>query len=131
MACTAADIAQVPLAGTLVDNMVVTPDTPDAAAFPIWLTWVFVAGINGTRSTLQVLENPNAGLLREEAYLSVIFVSDEEDASPMPVNDYINQMRAVKDATARQVYNASSLVVTDASQCNATNYSGATWGQIP
>ena len=29
--CTAADVAQVPLAGTLVDNTVVTPDTPDAA----------------------------------------------------------------------------------------------------
>ena len=29
--CTAADVAAVPLAGTLVDNMVVTTDTPDAA----------------------------------------------------------------------------------------------------
>ena len=29
--CTEADVAQVPLAGTLVDNTVVTPDTPDAA----------------------------------------------------------------------------------------------------
>ena len=68
-------------------------------------------------------------MLREEAYLSVIFVSDEEDASPLPVNDYINEMRAVKDPTARQVYNASSLVVTDASQCNATQLaSGATMG---
>jgi hypothetical protein len=38
-------------------------------------------------------------------------------------------MRAIKDATARQVYNASSLVVTDAAQCNATQLaSGATLG---
>ena len=123
---------QVPLAGTLVDNTVVTTDTPDAASVFSDLVNVGTCGAGmemGLEAALQVLENPNAGLLREEAYLSVIFVSDEEDASPMPVNDYINQMRAVKDATARQVYNASSLVVTDASQCNATQLaSGATLG---
>ena len=130
--CTAADVAQVPLAGTLVDNTVVTPDTPNASGVFSDLVNVGTCGAGmemGLEAALQVLENPNAGLLREEAYLSVIFVSDEEDTSPMPVNDYINEMRAVKDATARQVYNASSLVVTDASQCNATQLaSGATLG---
>ena len=130
--CTAADIAAVPLAGSLVDNMVVTADTPDASQVFSDLVNVGTCGAGmemGLEAALQVLENPNAGLLREDAYLSVIFVSDEEDASPLPVNNYINDMRAIKDATAREVYNASSLVVTDASRCNATQLaSGATLG---
>ncbi len=130
--CTAADVAAVPLAGTLVDNTIVTPETPNASQVFSDLVNVGTCGAGmemGLEAALQVLENPNAGLLREDAYLSVIFVSDEEDVSPAPVNDYINQMRAIKDATARQVYNASSLVVTDASQCNATQLaSGATLG---
>jgi hypothetical protein len=130
--CTASDIAAVPLAGSLVDNMVVTADTPNASQVFSDLVNVGTCGAGmemGLEAALQVLENPSAGLLREEAYLSVIFVSDEEDASPLPVNNYINDMRAIKDATAREVYNASSLVVTDASRCNATQLaSGATLG---
>jgi hypothetical protein len=112
--------------------MVVNVDTPDASQVFSDLVNVGVCGAGiemGLEAGLHVLENPNAGLLREDAYLSVIYVSDEQDASPMPVNDYINAMRAVKDPVARQVYNASSLVVTDASSCDATQLaSGATLG---
>ncbi len=130
--CTSADIAAIPPVGSLVDDMVVTMDTPNPDQVFSDLVNVGVCGAGtemGLEAALQVLENPNAGLLREEAYLSVIFVSDEQDVSPLPVNDYINSMRAIKDATAREVYNASSLVVTDAASCNATQLaSGATLG---
>ena len=41
----------------------------------IWSMWGLAGQVwNGIEAALQVLENPNAGLLREEAYLSVIFV---------------------------------------------------------
>ena len=59
----------------------------------------------------------------------MIFVSDEQDASPLGVNNYINRMRAVKDSTARDVFNASSLVVQDTELCSAQQVqSGATVG---
>jgi len=59
----------------------------------------------------------------------VIFVSDEQDTSPLPVNQYINSMRAIKDETARDVFNASSLVVTDINSCNSDQISsGASEG---
>ena len=130
--CTQAQVNQIPAPGMLVNNAVVTPDTANASDLFSDLVNVGVCGAGtemGLQAGLQVLQNSTSGLIREDAYLSVIFVSDEQDASPMPVNDYINSMRAVKDATARQVYNASSLVVTDASQCNASQLSsGATLG---
>lgn len=130
--CTSSDIAAIPTVGTLVNNTVVNVDTANASQVFSDLVNVGICGSGiemGLEAGLHVLENPNAGLLRDDAYLSVIYVSDEQDASPMPVNDYINAMRAVKDPVARQVYNASSLVVTDASSCDATQLaSGATLG---
>ena len=57
----------------------------------------------GMESALRILDNQNNGFLRESAYLSVIYVSDEEDASPLGVNDYINGMRSFKDPTQRDV----------------------------
>ena len=73
----------------------------------------------GLQSAYEALTEPNvsganAGFLREEAMLSIIFVSDEEDFSPLPVNDYINAFRDIKGQRSRDVFNASSLVVLGA-----------------
>lgn len=130
--CYQADVDRIPTPGNLVDDAIVNEETENASGLFSDLVSVGTCGSGsemGLEAALRVLENPNSELLREDAYLSVIFVSDEQDASPMPVNDYINAMRAVKDETARQVYNASSLVVTDSSSCNADQLnSGATEG---
>jgi hypothetical protein len=130
--CYQSDVDRIPAPGNLVDGAIVNEDTENASGLFSTLVSVGTCGSGsemGLEAALRVLENPNSELLREDAYLSVIFVSDEQDASPMPVNDYINAMRAVKDETARQVYNASSLVVTDSSACNTTQIaSGATEG---
>lgn len=130
--CYQSDVDRIPTPGNLVDNAVVNEDTSDASSLFSDLVNVGTCGSGsemGLEAALSVLENPNSGLIREDAYLSVIFVSDEQDASPLPVNDYINAMRSVKDPTARQVYNASSLVVTDAASCNQNQIaSGATEG---
>ncbi|MFH1469148.1 MAG: hypothetical protein ABIO70_32470 [Pseudomonadota bacterium] len=67
---------------------------------------------------------PNLGFLREEASLSLIFVSDEEDSSPQPVNDYINAFRDIKGQRSRDVFNASSLVVVNEASCSAYSTRG-------
>jgi len=72
----------------------------------------------GLRAALAALsppmsDGPNAGFLREDALLSVIFVSDEEDASIGPVNTYINALREVKGQRSRDAFNASALIGVD------------------
>lgn len=66
-----------------------------------------------------LLSGANSGFLRDEAELSIVFVSDEEDSSPWPVNDYINAYFEVKGHRDRDVFNASALTVTDESECTA------------
>jgi hypothetical protein len=67
-----------------------------------------------------LLDGPNQGFLREEAELSIVFVSDEEDSSPWPVADYINAFFDLKGHRDRDVFNASALTVTDESECTAS-----------
>jgi hypothetical protein len=130
--CTQDMVDQIPSLGHLVNNSVLNADSSDAGSLFSELVNVGTCGAGtemGLEAGLKVLQNADAGLLREDAYLSVIYVSDEQDASPLPVNQYINAMRAVKDPTARQVFNASSLVVTDIDQCNSSQInSGASEG---
>ena len=61
----------------------------------------------------EMADGANDGFLREDALLSVIFVSDEEDSSHHPVNDYINYFFGLKDTRERDVFNASALVGVD------------------
>ncbi|MDP2317043.1 MAG: hypothetical protein Q8P41_29390 [Pseudomonadota bacterium] len=56
--------------------------------------------------------------LRDDASLSIVFVSDEEDSSPWPVNDYINAFFELKGHRDRDAFNASALTVTDESLCS-------------
>jgi hypothetical protein len=74
--------------------------------------------------TEPLVSTANAGFLRDEATLSLIFVSDEEDASPLPVNDYINAFRDIKGQRSRDVFNASSLVVQQEVNCDAYSTRG-------
>ena len=65
-------------------NAVIDSTTENGSAIFSDLVNVGICGSGyemGLEGALQVLENPNNSLLREEAYLSVIFVSDEQDAS--------------------------------------------------
>lgn len=61
--------------------------------------------------------NANLGFLREDAVLSIVMVSDEQDGSERPVNDYINDYFGVKGQRDRDVFNFSALTVTDESEC--------------
>lgn len=55
----------------------------------------------------------NSGFFRDEALLSVIFVSDEEDASHYGVNEYINFFRDLNGHRRRDSFNASALIGID------------------
>ncbi|MGC6509809.1 MAG: hypothetical protein ACON4U_15400 [Myxococcota bacterium] len=118
--CTQADIDLIPDAGGLVNNSVITSQTSGASEVFSSLVNVGTCG-NGSEMGLEAgllaLEQSGQALIRPDAYLSVIFVSDEQDTSPSPVADYINTMRAIKDSDARDVFNSSALVVNDLADC--------------
>ncbi|TNE85106.1 MAG: hypothetical protein EP330_27270 [Deltaproteobacteria bacterium] len=122
--CTSAEHARIPAPGQFVDNTVITPSTPDAAS--VFNTLVNVGtcgsanemGLEAARLALSEpnLSGANAGFLRPEASLSLIFVSDEEDYSPLPVNEYINGFFDVKGQRDRHIFNASALAI-DSDAC--------------
>ena len=135
--CTQTVVDAIPDAGYLLDGTFITPEDEDGA--DIFSDWVNVGicgagyemGLEAAYQALTepIVDGPNAGFLREDAYLSIIFVSDEEDSSPKGVNDYINAFRDVKGQRSRDIFNASSLVVDAVSDCSQDQqYSGATRG---
>jgi hypothetical protein len=108
-----------------IQGQIIRPDTPNAEGAFSQIVNVGISG-SGYETGLEaayraltppLVEGPNAGFLRDDASLSIIFVSDEEDGSPLPVNDYINAFVGIKGARNRDVFNASALVVTDIGTC--------------
>lgn len=114
-----------PLNGDLVDPVVIdegglvladpvqvlTPDLPDAAELFSEMVAVGTSGAGwelGLEAARLALSEPladtdNAGFLREEASLAVIFLSDEDDYSPEPAADYLAAYGASKgDAAWRE-----------------------------
>lgn len=100
---------------------IIDEDTDDADEVFEQLVQVGIEGAGieqGLLAALSALRPPmsegaNDGFLREDALLTVIFVSDEEDASLGGVNSYINSLREVKGQRARDVFNASALIGVD------------------
>lgn len=123
--------ADIRTAGQFIKGTIITADTPDAATKFSELVRVGTTGSGsemGLETSMKALTPPlvnaqNSGFLREEASLSLIYVSDEEDSSPRPVNDYINDFFSLKGQRSRDVFNASALVVTDVSSCPQGNMS--------
>ena len=129
--CSQSDIDAIPAPGELVGNTIIDSTTENASDIFSEIVNVGTCGSGyemGLEGAIRVLENPDNALLREEAYLSVIFVSDEQDSSPLGVNSYLNRMRAVKESTVRDIFNASSLIVQDLELCDPELYEWATVG---
>lgn len=134
--CTAQETANIPLPGQFVADAVITPETADAAGLFDQLVNVgtcgsgFEMGLEAARLALSEpnLSGANAGFLRPEASLSLIFVSDEQDNSPLPVNEYINLFFDVKGQRDRHVFNASTLAVTDETICTASQAAASNEG---
>lgn len=72
-------------------------------------------GLEAARLALTepLLSGENAGFLREDANLSILVVSDEEDSSPLSVPDYLNTFVGIKGEAAyrdHQLFNLSGVV---------------------
>ena len=136
---TTTDMSATGEQGTLVDNAgphVIHRDTDDPAeAFHDNVQvgvvgWGFEKGLSAAAHALseEMNEGDNEGFLRDDALLSVIFVSDEEDSSSHPVNDYINYFYGLKDSRERDVFNASALVGLDPETLEPANCSSGLFG---
>ena len=99
----------------------IEPDTPDRAGAFAGNVMVgtggsgYERGLRATRLALseELRGGHNAGFFREEAYLSILFVSDEDDYSLAPVADYINFYWTLKGERKRDSVTTSALVGVD------------------
>ncbi len=57
----------------------------------------------------------NAGFLRDEAHLAIVFISDEPEQSAHSVDYYLNLFRQVKGFRRPEMFTASSIVSNDSS----------------
>lgn len=100
-------------------NLIVTPQTQPSPE-SVFGSNVSV-GIDGSadeqglQAAYLALSNPlifttNAGFLRNDAVLSVIIVSDEEDSSPGPVDFFINFFLSIKGFRNTNLFTLSSIV---------------------
>jgi len=128
--CSQADIDQIPAVGTLVGGYVLNSEASDTIFSTVVNVGTCGSGNEmGLEAGLMVLQNPDAGLIRDDAHLSVIFFSDEEDQSPRPVGEYVDEMRMAKGSDVRGEFRISSIVVTNPDLCNSAQINaGATTG---
>ena len=56
----------------------------------------FERGLEAARLALDPIENLNPEFLREDAALSIVFISDEDDDSALPVGEYLNFFKGLK-----------------------------------
>jgi hypothetical protein len=111
--------AQGRLVGSASDR-VIRRETPDASEVfrnhvrVGTLGSAFERGFDTAEKALtDHIDGHNEGFIRDDALLSIIFVSDEEDASVAPVNTMVSAFREVKGADRRDAFNASALVGLD------------------
>ncbi len=121
-----------PFAGP-VANKVVTPQSLPSPESLFALN--IQRGINGSafeqglEGAYEALSNPlifsdNAGFLRPDAVLSIIFISDEEDQSPQALDFYVNFFLSIKGFRNTNLFSASAIVGDDPGGC-ATASSGS------
>ncbi|MFT6377775.1 MAG: hypothetical protein ACJATT_003169 [Myxococcota bacterium] len=123
--CLQQDVDEIPLPGQLAQNRYITTQSEDAEDIFAELVNVGTCGsgdergLEAARMALspEIVAGPNYGFIRPDAALSLIFVSDEQDGSTLPVADYINDLYEVKGQRERGVVNASALVITDIDDC--------------
>ena len=120
------------------DVRYLTPDTEDVDA--IFSEMVAVGttgsgiemGLEGAALALSepLLSGENAGFIRDDANLSLVFLSDEEDSSPDRTVDYLRQYTDLKGAAAYRdhgIVNVSVVVGKDeppyagAASCESSN----------
>jgi len=132
IAVTTTDVARRGERGRFVEGQpyqtrVMSPSTPN-------VTRVFSANVNvgtdgdgserGFEAAYLALTDPlintwNTGLLRPDAMLAVIFVSDEQEQSSRPVSFYESFLRNVKGFARPEMFSASAIVGTTPGGCRS------------
>lgn len=101
--------------------------TPDTEDIEVQFGEMVAVGVSGSGIEMgleaaklalsePLLSGDNAGFLREDANLSIIFVSDEEDSSPDPAVDYLRFWSELKGEAAYRdhgIVNVSGVVGKD------------------
>ncbi|MFT4627347.1 MAG: hypothetical protein ACI8PZ_006031 [Myxococcota bacterium] len=133
--CTPEQVEAIPPAGELVGGAYITPDTPKADKLFSDLVQVGVCGVGlemGYESawrSLKIDTKLNREFRRPDASLSLLFVSDEEDGSPLPPRTYVDLMRKEVNALEdRRRFNISALVYTDGEDCSNAQRQAASRG---
>jgi hypothetical protein len=83
-------------------------------------------GLEAARLSLSEIfqERLNQGFLRDEASLAVVFVSDEDDLSPDPVDQYIHDLRSLKGELAfRDTQLVQIVAITGVERPDSLGYS--------
>ncbi len=113
----------------VIQGEIITPETQNAEQVFQDIVAVGIGG-SGFEMGLEAAKlafepqnaQANAGFLREEAKLSVIWVSDEEDFSREGVPHYVNGLKDIKGGASRDAVTLSSLVAADLDECPASNF---------
>ena len=81
-------------------------------------------------SIRSAIESPfNAGFLREDAYLAVIIVTDENDSSPGTIADYKNYLDTITGSTdGLQKYSVSTVTRQAGDTCAEANHPSSSVG---
>ncbi|NOZ87774.1 MAG: VWA domain-containing protein, partial [Deltaproteobacteria bacterium] len=67
----------------------------------------------GPNLLIPLEEGGNKGFVRDDAKLAVIVVSDEDDGSPMSLDDYAESFRPIKGTLAGEKFTFHAIVATD------------------
>jgi hypothetical protein len=132
IAVTTTDVGSSGEAGRFVERggtRIITPQTANANQVFRTNVTLGTSG-SGTERGLEAaylaLSDPlinthNAGFLRQDAALAVIFVSDETDQSTRQVSFYENFLRNIKGFQNSAMFSASSVVGTTNPRCTSSN----------
>lgn len=120
IAVTTTDVDPDGEAGRFVgaQTTIITPSTPDPEGVFAANANVGIAGSpseQGLQAAYLALSDPlintvNAGFLRPDAALAIVFVSDEEDSSPQTDAFYESFFRNIKGFQNRRLFSASAIV---------------------
>lgn len=110
---------------------IVTPDAIDPEALFAEVVHVGTEGGGlevGLEAADLALNGRNAEFPRDDASVSVIFVSDEQDSSPGSVAEYVDSFLGIKGPRSPEGFNASALTVSELADCTPDQFQASTPG---
>lgn len=83
----------------------------------------YEAGLEGAKLAFEPQNAAtNSAFLRDDAKLSIIWVSDEEDSSPEGTPHYVDYFKSIKGGASRDAVTLSALVAVDVDDCPPSQY---------